>query len=818
MPKNILFILFAAAARGARTGVVFQPRVEELEPRWAPTGGFGPPTDYGVGRQPVGVAAVDFFPGHPVHLVVANGDSPSFTLLQNQGDGTFLGQTLATTAPLTGLAVAPLAGGGPQEMRGMAAGLQLGGMVKTGCFDDDGNPIPCPFNMTMFPTDPPIIMPLCQCYQTVALGDPGLLLLPDALRNQVQSFRFNSVTGGYVHVGNFATGGSSVGATLRGLLRAPGAINNAITVNFGSSTTQPGSVSVLRGNGDGTYQAPQNLPAGSLPRSLAVGDFNGDGILDLAVANSGDNTVSIRLGNGDGSFQPARTFPAGSFPRSVAVGDFNGDGILDLAVADVSSGTVSVLRGNGDGSFQSPRSFAVGTFPDSVVVGDFNGDGILDLAVANDGSNSVSVLLGNGDGSFQPARSFPVGHRPLSVAVGDVHGDGRLDLAMANYGSNNVSVLLGNGDGSFQPARTFTVGREPSSVAVGDFNGDGISDLVMTNFADNNVGVLLGNGDGSFQPLRTFAVGSDPISVALGDFYGDGISDLAVANLKDNDVSLLRGNGDGTFPEPTIYPVGRMPTAVALGDFNGDGIPDLAVTNSVDNTVSVLLGNGDGTFQPAHTFAVGHNPVNLAAGDFDGDGTLDIVTANQDSNDVSVLLGNGDGTFQAPRTYMAGGSGAAPSGVAVGDFNGDGLPDLAVSLKGADAVAILFNLGGWGPGPGAPRRSGRGARAARGSNPVHDAFIQPFEDRQHSENPIPPDQAQREQGETPWHPPAFDFAQAISQWESVEAPTMSGTRSQRLIHPSFPGPERALAESIVDLVIREWFTLSVAVPGIQSDP
>jgi len=207
------------------------------------------------------------------------------------------------------------------------------------------------------------------------------------------------------------------------------------------------NVSVLLGNGDGSFQTARSFAAGSGPTSIAVGDFNRDGLPDLAVVNNNyeyDNNVSVLLGDGDGSFQAARSFGVGNLPTSVAVGDFNGDGLPDLAVTNSISDNVSVPLSNGDGSFQAAISFAAGSGPTSVAVGDFNGDRLPDLAVANSISNNVSVLLGNGDGSFQAARSFGAGFLPTSVAVGDFSGDGLLDLAVANSNSNNVSVLINN--------------------------------------------------------------------------------------------------------------------------------------------------------------------------------------------------------------------------------------------------------------------------------------------------------------------------------------------------------------------------------------
>jgi len=280
--------------------------------------------------------------------------------------------------------------------------------------------------------------------------------------------------------------------------------------------------------------APRGFDAGSGPQSVAVGDFNGDGKPDLAVVNSYSNNVSILLGNGDGTFQIHVDYPTGAQPGSVAIGDFNGDGKLDLAVVNSYSNNVSVLLGNGNGTFQPAVSYGTGsgTGPAFVAVGDFNHDGKLDLAVANSNSSNVSVLLGNGDGTFQTAVNYDVGGAPTSIAVGDFNHDGKLDLAVAvpvPGPSTYVSVLLGNGDGTFQTAVNYNAPYAPDAVAVGDFNGDGNLDLVVGN-RSSNISVFLGNGDGTFRTAVNYSAGYNPSSVAVGDFNNDGTLDLAVAN------------------------------------------------------------------------------------------------------------------------------------------------------------------------------------------------------------------------------------------------------------------------------------------------
>src|SRR6266568_3185377 len=340
------------------------------------------------------------------------------------------------------------------------------------------------------------------------------------------------------------------------------------------------------------------------PSGIAVGDFNGDGKLDLAVVNFGDWNIYVLLGNGDGTFQAARSVyfaSGGGFPWYVVTADFNGDGKLDLAVSNYGDNSFSVLLGNGDGTFQPPRTLPIGTHPALVAVGDFNGDGKPDLAISSVGDNTVSVLLGNGDGTFLAPQVTPVGLNPWYFAVGDFNGDGKLDLAVADYGcpldctsspSNTVTVLLGNGNGTFLPGPSLTVGNGPAGVAVGDFNGDGKPDLAVANLNDNTLSILLGNGDGTFQAPQTFAgVGTKPYFVAVGDFNRDGKPDLAITNHLGNTVTVLLGNGDGTFQPAQTFLVDSDPVYATVADFNGDGVQDLAVANLHALTISVLLGN-----------------------------------------------------------------------------------------------------------------------------------------------------------------------------------------------------------------------------------
>ncbi len=444
--------------------------------------------------------------------------------------------------------------------------------------------------------------------------------------------------------------------------------------------------------------------------SVAVADLTGDGKQDIITANYSAGTVSVLLGNGDGTFQPAATYSCGpsTEPDFVAVADLTGDGRPDIITANSNGSSVSVLMGNGDGTFQPAYVYPV-YWPTSIAVADINGDGKPDIIATSPYRNSVSVLLGNGDGTFKPATALglPKGTYPSSVAVADLTGDGRPDIITANgslysyfrgrNGGSSVSVLLGNGDGTFQPARTVTLpaGIVPFAVAVTDLTANGIPDIITANFGVNKgstgngtVDVLLGNGDGTFKPPVSFPVGPKPYSVAVADLTGDGIPDIITANDDENgSVSVLLGNGKGTFKPATSFPVGPSPDSVAVADLTGDGIPDI-ITSNENGSVSVLLGNGNGTFQPAASIPVGSKPYSVAVADLTGDGIPDIITANKGSYNVSVLLGNGDGSFQPPPGQTSIPSQDVPRLALIGR---DSIPD-ALSLD-QNTGQILFRAG-----------------------------------------------------------------------------------------------------------------------------
>jgi hypothetical protein len=504
--------------------------------------------------------------------------------------------------------------------------------------------------------------------------------------------------GGFVAGNTYATPSSPFGVAIADLNRD--GIPDIVLINCSCVA----ALSVLLGNGDGTFAARVDYALADEPYGLVIADFNRDGLLDLAITSDVSDVVSILIGNlaAPGTFLAPVNYPTGSSPEAITAGDFNGDGIVDLAVVNAGSDTVSIFLGVGDGTFAAKVDYATDVVPEHVVVGDFNRDGVPDLAVASQTAESVSVLLGNAAvrGTFLAHVDYNVGITVYGLGVADVNGDGKLDLAVTNGDAPGlVFVLTGNGDGTFNASFGFAAGDSPLGLSIADLDGDGRLDVVVTDLFDDTVSVLLNT-----TPLRAgglaFArsdvtMGAGPRSVAVGDFNRDGIPDVVTAGilLGVGSVTVRLGNGDETFGSPTsLAGVLAGPAGVAVGDVNGDGIPDVLWTDSSGGTaqLSVALGNGDGTFQsPIATTLTGAGHPQLALSDVNRDGILDVVLANTGAGSMSVLLGNGDGTFS--RTdYRAG---TQPWTVAISDLDGDGAPDIVVTNAASNSVSVFINTG-----------------------------------------------------------------------------------------------------------------------------
>ena len=515
-----------------------------------------------------------------------------------------------------------------------------------------------------------------------------------------------------------------------------GDFNGDGNVDLAVGSSGGGTIAILLGNGDGTFRAPVSFNAGYNVQLLAVGDLNGDGKADLVggFAPEGFGGINVYAGNGDGTFQTAVNYLPSVAAWSAAIGDFNGDGNADLAVAN-GIGGVTILIGSGNGNFLPAMTYPGGSEPRSVIVGDLNGDGIADVVTANY-YNSVSVFLGKGDGTFQTAISLAAGDFPVSVALGDFNGDGIPDLAVAdnNYNNaangNSITLLYGKGDGTFPGSTTIGVGSNPTEVMVADFNGDSLTDLAVA--AGGGVEILKGTPPVGTQSV-TVALSSSLNPSTFGQnvaitatitpstasghvaFYDSGalldtvpmsggVSVLETSLLNSGAHSLqARYSGDVTYAAissavltQTVNPVAAQgfaagpsysvikgATSIAEGDFNGDGRPDIAVGSATG--VSVLIAGGGATFLPAANYAISGGVIAVATGDFNGDGKLDLITLD------NVFFGNGDGTFQLPISFQtpAGFTAGNETKLFVADFNGDGFADVLLTDAGQNNWAIL---------------------------------------------------------------------------------------------------------------------------------
>lgn len=448
---------------------------------------------------------------------------------------------------------------------------------------------------------------------------------------------------------------------------------------------------------------------GTQPHSVAVGEINGDGNADIAVANEASNDVSVALGLGGGAFAASTSWPSGTAPRSVALADVSGDGKLDLLAAAWGSNAVTLRVGTGTGSFGGLASLPVGGPPRALAIADLTGDGVQDVVTANGSANTISVLLGTGSGDFAAAVSYAVGGNPGGVAIADFNGDGKVDVAVANEASNNVTLQLGSGAGTFGPGTPFAVGSQPRAITSADFNADNRPDVAVANWNSGTVSVLVGTPEGNFGAATHFAASALPTSLAAADLDADGHAELVVANetSSPNIVTVLKGLGGAAFGAPsTVRLDGIRPESVAIGNIDADSVPDLVVANFSSGTASLLLGDCAPLLDVPPTnaadatssyelrksrlwFARGAH-VAIAA-DFNRDGWTDVVAGQNHppgtSGPATFLLNAGNDTFIDMSTTVV--TNAQPGieyprkGLA-GDFNGDGWPDAIMLATGTD--------------------------------------------------------------------------------------------------------------------------------------
>ncbi len=494
-----------------------------------------------------------------------------------------------------------------------------------------------------------------------------------------------------------------------------------------------GVVLVLRGTGVGTLQSAVSVPAGGQPRGLALADLDRDGDPDLVVSDGAGGAVQVLLNQTTGgavAFGAPAPHAAGITPGAVTTGDLDGDGRLDVVVADTNGGTVSTLRGNGDGTLQPAASNVVGALPSAVGLADLDRDGALDVVVRDGGG--LSVLDGVGDGTFRPREVLAAGAGLADLVLVDLDRDLFPDVALIAASVPRVKTWLDAGPTlasvrlAAEERVTTTTAAGPGAtyfardVAIGDLNGDGKPDLILTGGSGSNgdgaTAVALGRGDGAFERVAGLSIsGHTPLRGQLADMDEDGDLDVVVLNDNSMTVSVHLNDGTGALPGSATEVVGlggTAPNDLVLGDLDGDGLTDVVTLDMVAGLYRVILhpplGSPDGLLPPVVTGSyggVGSAPRGVATGDLDRDGRLDLVITNAAGN-VFVLRGQGDGTFVASQSLVLGGG---PRGVAVGDLTGDGLLDAVVTCFDGNVVVVLAGNGdgtltgaGSYAGPGGP--------------------------------------------------------------------------------------------------------------------
>ena len=469
-------------------------------------------------------------------------------------------------------------------------------------------------------------------------------------------------------------------------------------------------------------------------QAAAVGDFNGDGKLDVVSMENGGGIfeVDVAIGNGDGTFQyllVQNTFSIGQQnPYAIAVGDFNGDGMLDVAVwgtnVTLQNSTINIFLGNGNGTFnwsgtyQAPNSANWNPGLASLFVGDFNGDGVLDLAALTP-YNGVFIFWGTGTGVFQPAVGYstvdpnhPNNSTATGMAVGDLNGDGKLDLAVSE--SSGMAVLLNNGNGTFGTATYYDSGIYPfqayQGIAIGDVSGDKKNDIVITDYY-GRILLYLNQGSGKFAAKGVVStLGRPSWLVSIADINADKKMDLVVTDFA-GEVWTYYGKNNGTFTAGPVYPLQWFedaPSNVILADFNGDGALDIFKAGDHYWKGQVTLGRGDGTFQTNQAYGWGITGFgqNLVTADFNGDGFPDVAFSYAKYTNlpaIGVMLGSSYGASAAPiYTTVASSTclGNLPEWIATGDVNGDGKADLVATIQdysgtgcATEEVAVLTGLG-----------------------------------------------------------------------------------------------------------------------------
>ena len=453
-------------------------------------------------------------------------------------------------------------------------------------------------------------------------------------------------------------------------------------------------VSVLVADPGGGYQETARRYLDVAPSDLAVGDLDGDGLVDAAVTDA-EGGLSIFLGQAGGALQPPATYATPlSWAGGVEAADLDADGDLDLVVGSRFAESIHVFLGNGDGTFPPPQ--AVGVAGDhslsDVAAAHVDGDGLLDVVASDERSASAYLFKGTGGGALAAAVSIPAQHAQ-SIALGDLTGDGRPEILLgASFDANSLGLLVNDGAGAFQPLVTHAAGSRPRVLALADLTGDGLRDVlaVESGWPGNSLQILRNLGGGALMPAEALAAGRRPRAAVVSDADGDLVPDLIAGNDAPG-LSVLAGNGDGTFQAPAGQGFGAGAREIAVGDLDGDGATEVVFGAGLSAAVTVLHNDGAGALSEVASYALGDDPFRLFLVNVDADPALDLVAVNGCSfafcSVVETLSGLGDGALSQP---VSSAMGAIFTDAAAADLDGDGDGDLLVT-EGHDGSLMRCN-------------------------------------------------------------------------------------------------------------------------------
>jgi len=657
-----------------------------------------------VGSDPWYMTGADLNYDGRIDLMTANRAGNSVSVLINSGDGTFQASSYTTAANTYGLAAADLDRDGRMDI---VAACNSGNALTILWGQAGGG--------------------FCQRQDLAISANPAQVIAADfnldGIPDLASANWANSTVGVWLGQGGrtfsgpvtYSVGASGVNtrALVAGDFNADG-IPDIAAANWGG-----GKVSIMLGQGDGSFPSAVRYDAGSTEVNIVTADFNEDGILDLAVTAMNDNAINILLGNGsggrgDGTFASRVAYTTGATPVSAFPADLNGDGILDLLVAEWGTGGMSVMYGNGasgrgNGTFGQRQFFASATQPTAAVALEADGDNILDLASSNYGPDNVTVLRGRGSGSRPDASfyffaSLATGSQAKALLASDFNGDNILDLVLGAGANPKLRFYTGGGGGgrgnaTFTSSWSSNAGQDVSAQDSGDVNGDRIADVVTTDTVQKKLRFYFQNGssaqgNGTFVEGPNYNTSGSLRRVKLADVNRDGILDL-IWNEQPGGLGLRLGLGSagvpsGTFGSATLVAAGSTPEGLAVGDLNRDGLSDAVVTDSSGNAVKVFLGQSSGSFTLSGSLGAGTMPVEVVLFDLNNDGALDLAVANKNSHNLSVYLGQGDGSFGAEVRYATGNS---PVAVIAARLNDDQHADL-VTANASGTLSVLLGSGG----------------------------------------------------------------------------------------------------------------------------